>query len=151
MLYSKLNLVLYVSVTTGPHHSVHSIFSFEHHIQQDPLAGILSNIKQQSDGSWLKKWFSLGSNWEPSVCETEIITTRPLNRITIISDVRWWIQWPRPQISYFFDAHVRENQPRLELASSVHSLPNLEPGILVCSIWCFAWDEVQRLRSYWCM
>jgi len=33
----------------------------------------------------------------------------------------------------------------------VHSSPNLEPGILVCSIWCFAWDEVQRLRSYWCM
>jgi hypothetical protein len=26
-----------------------------------------------------KSWFNPGSNWRPSVCKTEIITTRPLN------------------------------------------------------------------------
>ncbi len=29
-----------------------------------------------------KNWFNPGSNWEPSVCETEIITIRPLNLLS---------------------------------------------------------------------
>jgi hypothetical protein len=31
-----------------------------------------------------KKWFNPGSNWRPSVCKTEIITTRPLNLSILI-------------------------------------------------------------------